>query len=97
MAHPRLEILASSNARIARSANSIRQTVARVRVLHADPLNPPAPPEGAHAVVVTDHTGCVVSYGWCAPHIPRKALYARAHEWAEMVEAMPACSLLREA
>ncbi len=59
MAHPHLELLASSRDRIARSAERVRLSMARIRVVHADPNNPPPAPPGAHAVAVKDPNGTV--------------------------------------
>ncbi len=93
MALPHLELIASSRERIAVSAERIRRTAARLRVVNADPSKPPPAPFGAHAVMVKDLDGTVISYGWCVPRIDRKAFLCRAWDWAEMIETMPACAL----
>ncbi len=93
MAHPHLELIASSRARVATSAERIRRTSARLRVVRADPNDPPLAPEGSYAVMVKDECGNVISYGWTAPVVDRETFYARACGWADMLEAMPACPL----
>ncbi len=93
MAHPNLELVASSRQRITRSADRIRQSVARLRVLAADPTNPPPAPEGATAVMIKDQSGTVISYGWTAPCVDRETVYARAWGWRDTLETMPVCAL----
>ncbi len=68
--------------------------MSRLRVVHADPNNPPPAPEGAHAVMVTDAAGNVLSYAWAAPLVDRDTLYDRAWGWAELLEARLACHVL---
>ncbi len=88
-----LQLVASSKARVASSTARIHQTLARIRVVHADPQNPPQPPEGAHAVTVKDASGNVISYGWCAPSVDRETFHAQAWALADALEATPAYGL----
>lgn len=56
-----------------------------LRVHRSDPLNPPTPPPGAHAVEVRDRSGRVVSYGWVDPAIDRNAFVDRAYGWTDQL------------
>ncbi len=96
MAHPHIELIATSRQRIAKSAARVRQSTSRLRVVHADPNNPPPAPPGSHAVAVKDPNGTVISWGWCLPSVDRDLFFARAFAWKEVLEAMPACALHRE-
>lgn len=73
--------------------NVIEFPIARdFHVVRSDAMDPPAPPEGAHAVEVRALNGTVIAFGWVHPSVSREMLVDTAYAFADRLTPTPASS-----